>query len=198
MFGEKMLSTHFLNYGIILFYIGERLLELSVNQINKRFLINKYFARIRFPKESFQMKLFHSAWLASLILETSWHGKLLFGFPLYLSSAILLIAQILRWYAILTLGHYWSVDIYQMKEHPIIDKGPYVYLRHPNYLAVMLEFIFLPLLLGCFVTLVVGFILNLFILKRRIRLEEEALEEQSHHYASIFGEKKWFFFRKHS
>lgn len=143
-------------------------------------MVNKYFAKIKFPSESLQMRVFHSLWFVALIVETSLRGDLLQGFWFYFSVSILILAQVLRWYAIYTLGVYWSVDIYEVKNHPIISGGPYVYLRHPNYIAVLCEFIFLPLLLGCTITMVVGFLINLMILKRRITLEEQSLQEQSH------------------
>jgi hypothetical protein len=53
--------------------------------------------------------------------------------------------------------------------------GPYRWLRHPNYLPVALEFVFLPLLMRAFITLVVFSIVNLVLLRQRIRLEEMAL-----------------------
>ncbi len=187
----------FISYAIIFFYISERLLELAVNQVNKQYLISKYLVHLRYPKESFQMKFFHSLWFAALILETNWHGRLASGFFLYSSGVILVLSQFLRWYSILSLGRFWSIDIYAMKEHPIIEKGPYNYIRHPNYLAVICEFLFLPLLLGCFWTLVGGAVLNFFILKRRIYLEESSLVEQSslsrtRNYNILFMHKKRF------
>lgn len=195
-----MLKNEFINYAIILFYLGERFIELSLNQINRRFLISKYLVRLRYPRESRQMRLFHSFWFVALIAENYWHGKLLTGYMFNLTILILLMAQILRWYAIFTLGMFWSVDIYQMTEHPIVNKGPYVYIRHPNYLAVILEFIFLPLLLGCPMTLIGGTVLNYFVLKRRIKLEEESLEAQSsahidQSYHSVFMGKNKFIFK---
>jgi methyltransferase len=174
-----ILEGKIINYLILVLYLGERLLELLKNHFNKKILIEKKFAVIKYPSESLQMKAFHGSWFVLLFLETYLSGKLLSGFGFTLSLAALVFAQILRWYSIITLGRYWSIDIYEMKEHPIIDNGPYRYIKHPNYLAVIIEFIFLPLLLGCYLTLIIGLVGNYFILKRRIILEELALVEQS-------------------
>lgn len=174
-----MLTNKFLNFAIIFVFIFERLLELTVNQINKSFMVNRYFATVKFPLEALQMRLFHIMWFMGLIIETYFEGRVLTGSLFYLSIAILIWAQALRWYAIYTLGSFWSVDIYQVKEHPVIQNGPYKYLKHPNYLAVLTEFIVLPFLLGCPRTLVIGTVVNLFILKRRIYLEERALYKQA-------------------
>jgi methyltransferase len=185
-----MLALKLLSYSIIFLYLFERLIELSVNQINKKVMISKYSAKIKFPREAWQMRVFHVLWFVSLFLETYLAGKLLTGFGLYFCIIVLILAQSLRWYAIYTLGSNWSVDIYQMKGHPIIEKGPYAFIRHPNYLAVITEFIFLPLLLGCYFTLTIGVITNYFILRRRISLEEQSLDEEL--YNSKFINKKRF------
>lgn len=174
-----MLKNHLISYAFIGVYIFERLLELSVNKFNKAFMVNRHFARVKFPKESLQMKILHAMWFIGLILETHLSGRLASGFLFYSLVCILVLAQALRWYAIYTLGPYWSVDIYEMKEHPRITKGPYAIMRHPNYFAVGIEFIFFPLLLGCYKTLIIGAIANFFMLRRRIFLEEQALSEQA-------------------
>lgn len=173
------MKHNFISYAFILVYIFERLLELFVNNYNKAFMVNRHFARIKFPNESLQMKTMHILWFFGLIVETYQNGKLVEGFWFTFLVAILIIAQALRWYAIYTLGPYWSIDIYEMKEHPLITDGPYAFIRHPNYLAVGIEFIFLPLLLGCYKTQIVGAVANYFMLKRRIALEEQALSEQA-------------------
>lgn len=185
-----MLTTKLFNYVIIYIFIFERLIELLVNQYNKKIMVKNYAAKVKFPREALQMRIFHSLWFVALLVETNSNGKMLDGFSLYFCVLILILAQSLRWYAIFSLGSNWSVDVYQMKGHPIIEKGPYAYIRHPNYLAVIIEFIFLPLLLGCFYTLLIGSIANFFILKRRIALEEQALEDQF--YKRKFDNKNYF------
>lgn len=183
-----MLTETFISYAVFIFYLGERGIELLVNKMNYRYLITKYFVRKRYPAESMQMKLFHFCWFLALFFEMNLHGKLLSGPAFFFTALMLIFAQLLRWSAILSLGHFWSIDIYEMNEHPVIRSGPYRYLKHPNYIAVTAEFFFLPLLLGCHYTLVAGLMANTLILIRRIRLEEEALDEQSgHSYHGVFG-----------
>ncbi|MBC7714175.1 MAG: hypothetical protein H7177_12600 [Rhizobacter sp.] len=185
-----------LSITIISFYILERLLELVVSTSNKRILKKDMELKILNPVESRQMKIFHGLWFCLLFLEAYMWGHLREGFILYIIILILVLAQILRWSAIFTLGKYWSVDVYEMKEHMIINKGPYVYLKHPNYLAVILEFFFLPLLLGCPVILILGSLGNALILRRRINMEERALNQQSNDYGKKFMGKHAFIFLK--
>ncbi|RPJ72327.1 MAG: hypothetical protein EHM20_13895 [Alphaproteobacteria bacterium] len=173
-----MLENKLLNYAFIFIFIFERLIELYVNRFNKAFMVNKYFAKVKYPDEALQMRLFHTIWFIALIAETYFSGVLMTGFWFYFCVAVLILAQVVRWYAIYTLGPFWSVDVYEVNHHPIIKKGPYAYVKHPNYYAVLTEFIVLPLLLGCYSTLIVGTIFNMIILKRRIQLEEDALRQQ--------------------
>jgi len=189
-----VLTAKLYNYVIIFIFIFERLLELVVNQYNKKMLTKKFSLKVKFPREALQMRIFHSLWFVALLVETYFIGKILEGFFLYFCVLILILAQSLRWYAILSLGSNWSVDIYQMKGHPIIEKGPYAYIRHPNYFAVIVEFMILPFLLGCHYTLIIGSIANFFILKRRISLEEQALEDQF--YKSKFENKNYFLIKE--
>jgi methyltransferase len=113
-----------------------------------------------------------------LIVESFFVQEIQINTFFYFVIFILIFAQTLRWIAIYTLGKYWSIDVYEMNKHELITKGPYAYFRHPNYFAVVLEFFFLPLLLNCHLTLLVGSLFNLLILKRRIKMEEDALVRQ--------------------
>ena len=58
---------------------------------------------------------------------------------------------------------------------PPVEKGPYRFLRHPNYLAVVIEMIAVPLVYGCWMTALVFSVANAAMLRVRIRVEEEAL-----------------------
>ena len=179
-----------LNVGIIFFYILERLLELVVSARNKVLLRREGDLKILNKSESLEMKLFHSCWFLLLFFESS-PEKLLTGNVFYIIVAILIAAQALRWIAIFTLGRCWSVDVYQMKTHAVINKGLYSYIKHPNYLAVILELFFLPLLLGCPGTMLVGTVVNLFVLKRRIAMEEGALTEQGEYEKKFVGKRRF-------
>ena len=185
-----------MNIIILTAYMIERLLELFVSYRNKKELEQETKLEILDSKESMQMKFFHILWFGALFIESTVIGKMNNGLFLYFIIFVLVLAQILRWTCIFTLGKYWSVDVYKMDSHPIITEGPYAHIRHPNYLAVVTEFFFLPLLLGCYYTMLIGSILNLIVLKRRITMEENALLEQSladrQNYRQKFKKKRGF------
>lgn len=84
-------------------------------------------------------------------------------------------AQALRWWAVSALGDRWSTRILVVPGEPPVTSGPYRWLRHPNYLAVVLEVACLPLAYGSWRTALAFSILNGLLLRARIPAEERAL-----------------------
>ncbi|MFQ5789854.1 MAG: isoprenylcysteine carboxyl methyltransferase family protein [Acidobacteriota bacterium] len=84
-------------------------------------------------------------------------------------------AQCLRYWAIATLGKHWNVRVIVIPGEPAVSAGPYRYLRHPNYLAVIVEGIAVPLIHTAWITAIAFAVLNAAILWVRIRCEETAL-----------------------
>ena len=102
--------------------------------------------------------------------------------------SVLIVLQCIRYWCIATLGNQWNTRIILIPGSSIKKSGPYRYVRHPNYIVVMLEFIFIPLLMHAPVTLILFSGLNLLILRKRIRLEEAALRtftDYNRHFPAI-------------
>jgi methyltransferase len=89
--------------------------------------------------------------------------------------AVVLLAQALRYAAVQALGKQWNVRIIVWPHEDPVTRGPYRWLRHPNYLAVALEVFFLPLVHGAWITAVVFSVANACLLRVRILEEERAL-----------------------
>ena len=94
-------------------------------------------------------------------------------------------AQALRWWAIASLGWRWNVRVIVTPGEPPVRRGPYRYIRHPNYIAVMLEMLAVPLVHGAWLTALVFSLLNAWVLRLRIRDEERALGDA---YARAFAQ----------
>jgi len=94
--------------------------------------------------------------------------------PLWL--LLLVTANILRYSAIEALGERWTTRIIVISNTPLVRTGPYRWLRHPNYVAVVIEFAAAPLLFGAWRTAIVIGILNAAVLAVRIRCENDALQ----------------------
>jgi len=96
------------------------------------------------------------------------------GWPML---ALVASAQALRWWCIATLGPQWNTRVVVLPGAGLVRTGPYRWLRHPNYLAVVVEGVALPLVHGAWVTALVFTVANAAVLRTRIRCEEKALSE---------------------
>jgi methyltransferase len=152
---------------------AERGAELSISTRNARRLL------ARGGRESGQglykvMVAFHAVFLPALAL-----GAIAYREPppawAWLAVAGALAAQALRWWAVSTLGDRWSTRVIVVPGEKPVTGGPYRYLRHPNYLAVILEMACLPLAWGMWRLALVFSVGNAVILYLRIREEERAL-----------------------
>jgi len=95
------------------------------------------------------------------------------GWPML---AVVLLAQGLRWWCIGVLGRQWNTRVIVVPGLSMVASGPYQWLRHPNYVAVVLEGVALPLVHDAWITAVVFTVLNIPLLAVRIRAEEAALK----------------------
>lgn len=122
----------------------------------------------------------HAAWLVAWVAEAWANGPRLDPHaPAWL--LLFVAALVLRASAIAALGPRWNTRILVIPGMPPVRRGPYRVLRHPNYVAVVVELAALPLAFGAVVTAVLFGALNLsLLLCVRIPAEEDALEWAAH------------------
>ncbi len=114
--------------------------------------------------------LLHAAWLASLFLLVPADASLSLPW-----LALFLLLQGARLWVILSLGPWWTTRIITLAGAPLVRRGPYRLLRHPNYAVVAAEIAVLPLVFGAWRLALVFSLLNSVLLAWRIRIEERAL-----------------------
>jgi methyltransferase len=157
----------------LLVTIGQRILELIVSSANRRRLLARgarEFGARHFPMLVAVHVLLPLALVTEILLfrvrpPSSW--------PLWL--ALWLLAQGLRYWAVRTLGEHWNVRVLVVPGAPLVTGGPYRLVRHPNYLAVVLELVAGPMMFGAWRTALGISCLNLVALAIRVRAEERAL-----------------------
>ena len=103
------------------------------------------------------------------------------GWPML---ALAVASQALRWWCIRTLGGAWSTRVVVVPGARLVTSGPYRWLRHPNYVAVVVEGFALPLVHTAWATAVVFTLANAALLRVRIRCENAALRELAEPSAS--------------
>jgi protein-S-isoprenylcysteine O-methyltransferase len=96
--------------------------------------------------------------------------------PIFFAGVAMLIAGLaLRWWSIATLGRLFTIDVAIRAEHRLIESGPYRYVRHPSYTAILLAYLGIALCLGNAASLLVIMVGTTALLLNRIRVEEMAL-----------------------
>jgi methyltransferase len=153
----------------------QRLLELWLSRRNEGIL------RARGAVERGQghyplIVAMHAMWLLSTLVEGTLRGpdlSALWPVPL----ALFLLVQPLRYWAILSLGECWNTRILVVPGAKPVRRGPYRYVRHPNYVVVVVEILSFPLIFGAWIAALVFSVLNAILLSVRIREENRTLAE---------------------
>ena len=155
-------------YAIMAFVTVQRLTELVIDRRNTSRLLaagaHEVGAR-HFPA----MVAMHAAWLAALWFSVGGRGINL------LLLAAFGVLQLLRVWVLATLGPRWTTRIIVTPGAPLVKKGPFRFLRHPNYTVVTLEIAVLPLVFGLVWIAALFTLLNAAMLYVRIGAENRAL-----------------------
>jgi methyltransferase len=150
----------------------ERLLELWIAKRNTTRLFAE--GAIEHGAEHYPyIVIVHAAWLAALVYFTPP------GTPVnYLWLAAYLALQAGRIWVMTSLGPYWTTRVIRLHGDPLVRRGPYRYIRHPNYWVVTAEIAVLPLVFGHWAIAVVFSVLNALVLRERVQVENEALADR--------------------
>jgi len=116
-----------------------------------------------------------SALLAGMLVEAWVRRPEVPGVLAWSMLALVIASQALRWWCIATLGSRWNTRVIVVPGLPPVASGPYRFLPHPNYVAVVVEGIALPLVHAAWITAVVFTVLNAALLTVRIAVENAAL-----------------------
>lgn len=161
--------------GLIAATAVERLVEVRVSLRNARWAFARggvEHGRGHYPA----MVLLHTGFLVAAVAEVWLLARPFLpalGLP---ALALALICQGLRWWCIRSLGPRWNTRVIVVPGlPPVRDRGPYRYLRHPNYLVVVVEGLALPLVHTAWLTALGFTALNALLLSVRLRVEERAL-----------------------
>lgn len=109
----------------------------------------------------------------------------------FVSLGLLVAAAALRIWVMVTLGERWSTRVVVLPEIDPVTGGPFRRMRHPNYLAVVVEIAALPMVHTAWLTAVVFSLANALVLSSRVKTEEKALAE-SGSYLKDMGDRPRF------
>lgn len=162
-------------YALLLATVGlERVAELVVSTRNAARALargGRESGRGHYPP----MVVLHTGLLVGALLEVVLLDR---GFRPWLGwpmLGVVLLAQALRWWCIATLGPQWNTRVIVVPGATRVRGGPYRWLTHPNYVAVVAEGVALPLVHTAWLTAVAFTVLNAALLRVRLRAENAAL-----------------------
>jgi methyltransferase len=162
-------------YLLLILAVGaERLVELVVAKRNLAWSRGRGGYEVGFAHYPLMVAL-HTALLAGALSEAWWGDRPFLpalGWPML---AVVVAAQAFRWWCITTLGPQWNTRIVVIPGAARIAGGPYRWLAHPNYVAVVAEGVALPLVHTAWITAIVFTGLNAALLRVRVRAENDAL-----------------------
>ena len=161
-------------YLILVFVIIQRLVELLIAKRNEKSMLAKGAYEVGASHYPLMIML-HVSFFISFLVEVMYF-KSIFT-PYYGLLLVFLLLQLLRVWCLVSLGTFWNTKIIILPGSNVVVKGPYSYIRHPNYLVVCLEILVLPLMFQAYMTAISFTILNLIMLSVRIPIEEKALKE---------------------
>src|SRR5579859_2173765 len=143
-----------------------RLTELYISARNEKWLLSKgaiEYGRGHYP---FVVAL-HTLFIASLVAEYFLNDG---THPVsYLFLTLVVVLLLFKWWILSSLGKYWNTRIYRIPGSVAVRKGPYKFIRHPNYVDVVCEIALIPLVFHLYYTAVIFSVLNAIVLTVRIK-----------------------------
>ncbi len=152
---------------------AERLVELIISNRNAEKLYKRgghEAGRNHYPL----IVILHICWLITVYAAAPHRAAP--NIPLIL---IYLVLQAGRVWVIQSLGSYWTTRIINVPKAPLVHRGPYRFMKHPNYAIVIAEIAILPLAFGEINAAVIFSVLNLLILSWRVFVENRALDSRN-------------------
>jgi methyltransferase len=162
-------------FTLLILMVGlERLAELLVANRNARW--SKSRGGVETGAEHYPfMVLLHVALLAGPLIEMQVFDRPFIPWLGWPMLVLVFAAQALRWWCIAVLGKQWNTRVIVIPGLVLVQRGPYRWLKHPNYVAVVIEGIALPLVHSNWMVAVGFTIANIAVLRARLRVENEAL-----------------------
>jgi len=156
-------------YILLAFVVVERVAELVISNRHTRRLLAE--GAVEAGAEHYRyFVLLHGGWLVAMFALM--HPDT----PIYWPPLVLyILLSVARAWVVTSLGRYWTTRVITLPNAPLVKRGPYRFIRHPNYAVVTGEVLVLPLVFGFWNVALVFSALNLVLLRFRIRVEDAAL-----------------------
>ena len=153
----------------IAFFILQRLSELYIARNNEKWLLAQ--GAVQYGQEHYPFMIsLHTLFIVSLIAEYVLRGPLAISWILL---GVYILVMLFKYWCLSSLGKYWNTKIYRIPNVYPVMKGPYKFLKHPNYMEVVCEIAIIPLVFQLYYTAIIFTLLNAWMLYVRIGVENK-------------------------
>lgn len=164
-------------YTVLVGAVGvERLFEMFLSRRNARRMLERRAVEVGRGHYPWMVGV-HSGFLCACIAEVWLLGRPFLPWLGWPMVGVVAATMSLRYWVIGTLGERWNTRVLCLPGEPLVGSGPYRYLRHPNYVAVVLELAALPLIHTAWWTAIAFGLANFAVLRVRLRVENRALAD---------------------
>ena len=186
----KMSLSVILFITLLLAVAALRIFELRISKRHQQRMTSRGAAKIKDPYFRW-MAMFHTLVLIGAAGEVVFLKRPFIPALAAPMSVLFVAANVVRWWVIRTLGEHWNVQVVDSTKLGFVASGPFRYVRHPNYAAVFVEMIALPLIHTAWITALAGAFAHIIVLSLRLSVEDPVLLSNPD-YAATMGSKPRF------
>jgi len=176
--------------GLLLVVALLRLYELLISRRHQREMLAHGAQKVADPRFRWMVFL-HTSVLVGAALEVVFLHRPFYPVFAAVCFAIFVAANVVRWWVIRTLGEHWNVQVMNSTGMGVITDGTFRYVRHPNYAAVFVEMLVLPLMHCAWITAALGSAAHIAVLSQRLATEERVLFSDARYREAMAGKPRF-------
>ncbi|MDP9146838.1 MAG: hypothetical protein M3N22_04210 [Acidobacteriota bacterium] len=167
-----------------------RIVELQISRRHQARMIARGASKVAEPRFAWMVAL-HTAVLIGSALEVVFLHRPFLTWLAVPALILFLSANVVRWWVIRTLGEHWNVQVMDSTRMGVIVSGPFRFVRHPNYAAVFVEMLSLPLIHTAWITAIAGSLAHAVVLSQRLATEERVLFADPSYRSAMSGKARF-------
>ena len=177
--------------GLLLGVAVLRIAELRISRRHQKQMIAQGAAKVDEPRFRW-IVLVHSFVLVGSAVEVVFLHRPFFPVLAGVMLALFVGANLVRLWVVRTLGQHWNVQVMDSTRLGVVTSGPFRFVRHPNYAAILVEMFSLPLIHTAWITAVVASVAHAGAIAQRITVEERVLHASPDYRAAMSGKPRFF------
>jgi methyltransferase len=176
--------------GLLLVVALLRVYELRISRRHQQEMVARGAEKVSDPRFRW-MVLLHTSVLIGAALEVVFLHRPFYPIFAAVCFIVFVAANVVRWWVIRTLGEHWNVQVMNSTGMGVVTNGPFRYVRHPNYAAVFVEMLALPLMHCAWITAFAGSAAHVIVLSQRLATEERVLFSDARYREAMSGKPRF-------